>query len=229
MMMRFLRWGWCCSRKRKKPTSSRTKSVLLLLKRVRVCVSVESKLEWARSLESSRRTPTKRERERESYTFWGETFSNDTRKIFKEIFWWEKPARARKNERERSRGEDFALAKSRTTRVWTRFFFLCEVIFGSLKKKGSQRTNFSKNFFPPLARFWVWTGRTRDVCLIERERQLRTEHTSTMAKRTKSARKAAKSVRRRACKWTTRERERERETLSLSSFALFLARPVVFI
>jgi hypothetical protein len=50
--------------------------------------------------------------------------------------------RARKNERERSRGEDFALAKSRTTRV-ERFFFLCEVIFGSLKKKGSQRTNFS--------------------------------------------------------------------------------------
>ena len=49
--MRFLRWGRCSSRKRKKPTSSRTKRVVLL-KRVFTCVyactTVESKLEWTR-------------------------------------------------------------------------------------------------------------------------------------------------------------------------------------
>ena len=69
---------------------------------MRVCVSVESKLERARSLESSRRTPTKRERERERevYVLGGDVLKRDE-KDFRGDILMRKTLFARKNERER--------------------------------------------------------------------------------------------------------------------------------
>ena len=150
-------------------------------------------------------------------------FSNDTRKIFfqAEIFWCEKPRE--ENERELIR------QKSRRRTLLNAL----RDDFGSLLKESKTKfflvfSTVFQFFLPPLfsPSILVWTASRRSPHWKSDNYAL---NTSTMAKRTKSARKAAKSVRRRACKWTTRERERERETLSLSSFALFLARPVVFI
>ena len=83
---------------------------------MRVCVSVESKLERARSLESSRRTPTKREREREVYVLGGDVLKRDE-KDFRGDILMRKTRFARKNEREREAEGRILLRqkKSRTT------------------------------------------------------------------------------------------------------------------
>ena len=194
-------------------------------------MSVESKLECARSLESSRRTPTKRERERELNVLGGDVLKRDEKDFRGDILMRKTQKRAKKREREKSRGEDFASAKSRTTHACERFFFLCEVIFGSLKKKGSQRTNFSFFFSSSeslLARFWFeLVALETFASLKERDNYALNTHQPWPKERNRREKPRNRYVAELANERV--ERERERETLSLSSFALFLARPVVFI
>ena len=195
-------------------------------------MSVESKLERARSLESSRRTPTKREREREVYVLGGDVLKRDE-KDFRGDILMRKTRFARKNEREREKQRGgFCFGKKQND--IERFFFLCEVIFGSLKKKGSQkRTNFSFFFSSSaslLARFWFeLVALETFASLKERDNYALNTHQPWPKERNRREKPRNRYVAELANERLERERERERETLSLSSFALFLARPVVFI
>ena len=127
--------------------------------------------------------------------------SNDTRKIFKEICFEQKRARKAR--------ESFDLAKGRTNAS-----FLFAMILVPWR---SQRTNFwffhhFFNFFL-FSPFLVWTASRLSP---HWKRDNYTRISATMAKRTKSARKAAKSVR------PNRELLAREETLSHLFLPFFL-------
>ena len=182
MMMRFFRWQRrCCSGKReKKPT---TTSCYYLKTCVSVCYALKRNSREQPLLESSR--------ERARYTFWGMMCSKmirkderKARKIFKEIFC----ATRTRETQENRRGGFVRLGAER--KLWCQKVVPHEKIFFNR----SIFVNFWQIFW-----FSFWFELFSTLLLSKtaslKERQLLITHINNMAKRTKSARKAAKSVR----------------------------------
>ena len=173
MMVRFFRWQRrCCSGKReKKPT---TTSYYYL----KTCVCVMC---WNETLESSRCwRVVERERERESYTFWGMLCSKMIRKDESSEKDFQRDILSNANERDTRTGEEDLFVWSRKALVPWKKFQSRSIWFLWI---------FDKFFVFVLV--WTFTSASRKRPHWKSDNY--SLNTSTMAKRTKSARKAAKS------------------------------------